>query len=71
MVKAKRLGDVVCEERTWQLWTQGELAKRAKVSESIVANIERGTIVSLRRLTAEKIGQALGVDLSAYIKERA
>jgi transcriptional regulator with XRE-family HTH domain len=68
MTRTKSLGEVVQEERTWQLWTQAGLAKRAKVSQSLIENIERGAIATLRPLTAQKIGQALGVDLTRWVK---
>ncbi len=69
MARTKTLGEVVQEERTWQLWTQAGLSKRAKVSQSLIENIERGAIATLRPLTAQKIGQALGIDLTGYTKK--
>lgn len=69
MVKQKQtLGDIVRAARVAHLWTQAELASRAKVSEGIVARIESGVLLTVRPLTAAKLGATLEVDLKEFSK---
>lgn len=48
-------------------WSQDILAEKAKMSRSYLAEIERGSKIP-RRLVAESIAEALGVDVTYLIE---
>jgi transcriptional regulator with XRE-family HTH domain len=55
------IGEKLREVRTRRLLTQDELAERAKVSQSTIANIERNNAEPQFR-TIRKLAKALNVD---------
>src|SRR5689334_7117719 len=55
------LGHTVAEARTRARWTQRELARRSKVSQSQICRIERGGSASLSLTTVDRLLTVLGV----------
>ena len=49
--------------------TQAKLSRRADVSESLIARIERGEVKRITPRIASKLGTALKVDLSEYTNQ--
>ena len=62
------IGDKLKEVRTKRLLTQGELSKKASVSQSTIANIERNNQEPHFR-TIRKLAKALNVDPTELLGE--
>jgi len=54
-------GDVLARLREAMGWTQGELAYHARVDQSQISKIERGTLTDVRLSTAVRLARALNV----------
>lgn len=67
--KRARLSEAVASARCARFLTQQELAEEAGVSAGFVANIERGQVLTITRLSAAKLGRALGISLAQYIRK--
>lgn len=64
----KNIGSNVRDLRNEKLLTQEELAKRAGVSQSLVARIEGGELCPSIK-TLQKVADALGVEISRLMEE--
>jgi transcriptional regulator with XRE-family HTH domain len=62
------IGEKLKEARTRRLLTQDELAERAEVSQSTIANIERNNAEPHFR-TIRKLAKALDVDPTTLLEE--
>jgi transcriptional regulator with XRE-family HTH domain len=62
------LGEVVLAARCAKFWTQRELAVAARVSSTLIENIERGVTLTITPRIASKLGQkkALDTNLSEF-----
>lgn len=67
----KTLQTTVVAARTRKFLTQQQLALLADVSESSIANIERGQVETITPRIAAKLGQkkALDTDLTEFINQ--
>lgn len=66
-VDAVRIGRVVRAIRQRRRWRQADLARRAGVSQSLIARVERGGGDRLTLATLERILAALGTRLNARV----
>ena len=67
-VEGPRMGRMVKRLREKREWSQPELAKRAKVSQAYLAEIERGTKTNPSLPVLRRLAKALGVPVTELLE---
>jgi len=63
-----RIGRMIKRLRERREWSQPELAKRAKVSQAYLAEIERGTKTNPSLPVLRRLAKALGVPVTELLE---
>lgn len=65
----KTLGDKIVYLREQKGWSQNKLAKLAKVSQSVLSDIEKSPKIDPRLSTLRKIAKALNIPVEDLVRE--